>query len=226
MAEPVYQGVVRFYVNDVLESFESYDQDRKEGEARRWGYDDDGKYYLQVTWYSNGGHDGTQIQYNKQGRLEGLYQWKDERLHGKSIWNDYTWTEGWEYLRVYDPNAGIKISTDNYVNGKLNGTSTIHYPNGDWENTDWVNGVQHGIHEFGKRDWFGWCRGWRYVYTVINGKVTEGTAYYWDSCGDDGSIVEPVQQLSETWTCNYVKGVVDEDQCFKHKPDWRAPWLE
>jgi len=229
-ADPVYQGVVRSYVNDELVSMAGYDQDHREGESRSWGYSEYRKYYLQeMIWYSNGGHDGTRIQYDVQGRVEYFYQWKNEILDGKSISNDYTRADAWKYLQRYDPNAGIKISTDTYVNGRLNGRSTIHYPNGAWEYTDWLNGVQHGIHEFGTRDIFmvsDWCSPWRYVYTVVNGKVTEGAVYSLWTCDAEGDkpIEEPVQRLYETWTCSYVDGVLDEEQCFRHKGSW--PWLD
>jgi len=230
--DPVYQGVVRSYVNDELVSSVGYDQDHREGESRSWGYSEYRKYYLQeIIWYSNSGHDGTRIQYDYQSRVEFIYQWKNEALDGKSISNDYTWADAWKYLRVYDPNAGVKISTDNYVNGKLDGRSTIHYPNGAWEYTDWVNGVQHGIHEFGTREIFmvsDWCYPRRYVYTVVNGEITDGAVYSLDTCDAEGNepIDEPVQRLFETWTCSYVDGVLDEEQCFRHKVSWRGPWLD
>ena len=131
---PNYQGIVKSYRNDVLVSVAGYDQGRLHGTEMR--YSKDGLTLEETSEYRDGHYNGLRRQYDEYGRLVSLAQWLNGKWQGKSTFYNYASSDPDERVAI--------ISVYLYEDDKLNGISTIDYPDGAWESRQWDNGVQFG----------------------------------------------------------------------------------
>jgi len=206
-SEPAYQGPVESRKNGSLVSVISWDQGRMQGEARR--YHKDGITLQEASAYVNGKYDGPMRTYDEQGRRTLVALWQAGILQGKQIAYDYTKSYLWEGEPI--------VRTSYYKDGLLDGESTSDYPDGVWEIRNWVEGVQEGDYEVFAPSYPNSVEGWRYVYVFVQGLVRYGYAYarvlvpgstdeYVEEGGPDGPWI---------WSCEYIDGVLDEEDCFR-----------
>jgi antitoxin component YwqK of YwqJK toxin-antitoxin module len=211
-SSPKYQGIVKTYRNDALISVAGYDQGRLHGTEIR--YSEDGTTLEERSEYRDGLYQGARKQYDEQGRLVSISRWKQGKLQGKSI--------AYDYLSSDPDDAEAIISTSNYENGKLNGTSTIEYPGGAWESRQWDSGVQYGEYQVFVPNSDDDVLGFRYVYGFSGGLIRYGsgfTRFAIPGSDDFREVPGPV------WQCVYVDGVLDEEDCFRDGLDTLGPRL-
>jgi len=201
-AIPRYQGILKTYRNNALISVADYDQGRLHGTEMR--YYQDGITLEERSEYRDGRYQGTREQYDEQGRLVSISRWQEGKLQGESI--------SYDYLSA-DPDDTVAIvSTSNYENGKLNGTSTIEYPDGAWEWRQWENGEQYGEYQVFIPNNDDDVLGFRYVYGFKGGLIRYGAGFTRFAIpGSDDYREEP----GPIWQCVYVDGVLDEEDCFR-----------